>query len=117
MEDAFTVADGFAEVIVNPEDVAAYQIGVQIGTTQDSWLTHNLVTTAKSIAAQTYDPIGVYLLDAILCGLERASRIPGLEVEGKRYRGYFAHKTNTGTIGNFYYLNAWATTLPMSPSQ
>jgi polar amino acid transport system substrate-binding protein len=46
-EDAFTVADGFAGTIVIPEDVAAYKIGVQTGTTQDSWLTDNLVATGK----------------------------------------------------------------------
>jgi ABC-type amino acid transport system permease subunit len=51
---------------------------------------------AKSIAAQTYDPIGsylavaivylamVYLLDAVLRWLERASRIPGFEMEGRK---------------------------------
>ena len=42
-EDAFTVADGFAGTIANPEDVAAYKVGVQTGTTQDSWLTDTLV--------------------------------------------------------------------------
>ena len=55
-----------------------------------------LMAKAKSIAAQTYDPIGsylavaivylaiVYLLDAALRWLERASRIPGFEIEGKK---------------------------------
>ncbi len=42
-EDAFTVADSFAGKIVNPEDVAAYKVGVQTGTTQDGWLTDTLV--------------------------------------------------------------------------
>lgn len=42
-EDAFAVAEGFAGAIVNPEDVVAYKIGVQTGTTQDTWLT-DLVT-------------------------------------------------------------------------
>ncbi|HLO33666.1 MAG TPA: ABC transporter substrate-binding protein [Anaerolineales bacterium] len=42
-EDSFTVADGFAGTIAKPEDVAAYKVGVQTGTTQDSWLTDNLV--------------------------------------------------------------------------
>ena len=42
-EDAFTVAQGFAGSIVNPEDVAAYKVGVQNGTTQDDWLTDTLV--------------------------------------------------------------------------
>lgn len=43
-EDAFTVADGFAGTIAKPEDVAAYKVGVQTGTTQDGWLTDTLVT-------------------------------------------------------------------------
>jgi polar amino acid transport system permease protein len=55
-----------------------------------------LMAKAKSIAAQTYDPIGtyiavalvylamVYLLDAVLRWMERASRIPGFEMEGKK---------------------------------
>jgi polar amino acid transport system substrate-binding protein len=42
-EDAFTVAEGFAGTIAKPEDVAAFKVGVQTGTTQDSWLTDNLV--------------------------------------------------------------------------
>ena len=50
-----------------------------------------LMAKAKSIAAQTDDPIGcylavaiVYLLYAALRWLERASRIPGFEMEGKK---------------------------------
>lgn len=51
---------------------------------------------AKSIAARTYDPIGaylavavmylavVYILDIFLRWLERTSRIPGFEMEGKQ---------------------------------
>ena len=46
-EDAFTVADGFTGSIVNPEDVAAFKVGVQTGTTQDGWLTDTLVTPGK----------------------------------------------------------------------
>ena len=42
-EDAFTVADGFAGTIAKPEDVAKFKVGVQTGTTQDSWLTDGLV--------------------------------------------------------------------------
>lgn len=42
-EDAFTVAEGFSGAINNPEDVAAYKVGVQTGTTQDGWLTDTLV--------------------------------------------------------------------------
>ncbi len=55
-----------------------------------------LMAKAKAIAARTYDPIGsylavaliylaiVYILDAFLRWLERASRIPGFEIEGKK---------------------------------
>lgn len=55
-----------------------------------------LMAKAKSIAAQTYDPIGsylavaviymaaVYLLDAVLRWMERASRIPGFDMEGRK---------------------------------
>ncbi|MFT3893421.1 MAG: ABC transporter substrate-binding protein [Anaerolineales bacterium] len=46
-EDAFTVADAFAGAISNPEDVANFKVGVQTGTTQDSWLTDTLVTPGK----------------------------------------------------------------------
>jgi polar amino acid transport system substrate-binding protein len=42
-EDAFTVAEGFTGIIVNPQDVAAFNVGVQTGTTQDGWLTDALV--------------------------------------------------------------------------
>jgi polar amino acid transport system substrate-binding protein len=42
-EDAFTVAQGFTGLIVNPEDVANFKVGVQTGTTQDGWLTDVLV--------------------------------------------------------------------------
>jgi polar amino acid transport system permease protein len=56
----------------------------------------DLMAKAKSIAAQTYDPIGsylavavvylaiVYVLDAALRWLERAARIPGFEMEGRK---------------------------------
>jgi ABC-type amino acid transport system permease subunit len=55
-----------------------------------------LMAKAKSIAAQTHDPIGaylavaiiylaaVYLLDAVLRWLERTSRIPGFEMDGRK---------------------------------
>lgn len=46
-EDAFIVSEGFSGQIVNPEDVAAFKVGVQTGTTQDGWLTENLVDTGK----------------------------------------------------------------------
>lgn len=41
-EDAFTVADDFSGTISAPEDVATFKVGVQTGTTQDSWLTDTL---------------------------------------------------------------------------
>jgi polar amino acid transport system permease protein len=55
-----------------------------------------LMAKAKAIAAQTYDPIGsyiavaivylalVYLLDACLKWVERYTRIPGFDLEGKK---------------------------------
>jgi len=55
-----------------------------------------LMAKAKAIAAKTYDPIGsyiavalvylamVYLLDIFMKWLERAVKIPGFEVEGKK---------------------------------
>ena len=46
-EDAFTVAEGFAGTIANPEDVANFKVGVQTGTTQDGWLTDTLVAKGK----------------------------------------------------------------------
>lgn len=38
-EDAFTVATGFTGTLNKPEDVANFKVGVQTGTTQDTWLT------------------------------------------------------------------------------
>jgi polar amino acid transport system substrate-binding protein len=42
-EDAFVVADNFSGQITKPEDVAKFKVGAQTGTTQDGWLTDNLV--------------------------------------------------------------------------
>jgi polar amino acid transport system substrate-binding protein len=47
LEDSFLVADGFKGEIKAPEDAAKYKVGVQTGTTQDTWLTDNLVKTGK----------------------------------------------------------------------
>ena len=56
----------------------------------------DLMTKAKAIAVQTYDPLGSYLaaailylvmvfiLDQFLKWLERTTRIPGFELEGKK---------------------------------
>lgn len=64
-EDAFTVADNFSGAIAKPEDVAAYKVGVQTGTTQDSWLTDNLVKTNKLPEADLfrYDRVDQAMLD------------------------------------------------------
>lgn len=64
-EDAFTVADGFAGTIANPEDVAAYKVGVQTGTTQDGWLTDTLVATGKLSEENLfrYDRVDQAMLD------------------------------------------------------
>ena len=42
-EDAFTVAEGFTGTIAAPEDIAPYKVGVQNGTTQDYYITDELV--------------------------------------------------------------------------
>src|SRR5512138_453526 len=64
-EDAFSVADGFAGNIAKPEDVAAYKVGVQTGTTQDGWLTDTLV--ADGALPETnlfrYDRVDQAMLD------------------------------------------------------
>ena len=64
-EDAFTVADGFAGTIAEPQDVAKYKVGVQTGTTQDSWLTDTLV--ADGALPETnlfrYDRVDQAMLD------------------------------------------------------
>jgi polar amino acid transport system substrate-binding protein len=64
-EDSFTVADNFSANIAKPEDVAAYKVGVQTGTTQDTWLTDNLVTTNKLPEANLfrYDRVDQAMLD------------------------------------------------------
>src|SRR5512141_891618 len=64
-EDAFTVADGFAGTIAKPEDVAAYKVGVQRGTTQDTWLTDTLVAQ-KLLSEENlfrYDRVDQAMLD------------------------------------------------------
>src|SRR6266545_575635 len=64
-EDAFTVADGFAGAISDPQDVAKYKVGVQTGTTQDSWLTDNLVAagTLSEDNLFRYDRVDQAMLD------------------------------------------------------
>lgn len=64
-EDAFTVAEGFAGNITKPEDVAAYKVGVQTGTTQDGWLTDTLVADGALPEANLfrYDRVDQAMLD------------------------------------------------------
>ena len=64
-QDAFTVAEAFSSKIVNPEDVAAFKVGVQTGTTQDTWLTDNLVKTGKLSEENLfrYDRVDQAMLD------------------------------------------------------
>ena len=64
-EDAFTVADNFSGSIVNPEDVAAYKVGVQTGTTQDSWLTDTLVADGALLEENLfrYDRVDQAMMD------------------------------------------------------
>ena len=64
-EDAFTVAEGFAGNIVKPEDVGAYKVGVQTGTTQDGWLTDTLIAggTLKEENLFRYDRVDQAMLD------------------------------------------------------
>jgi polar amino acid transport system substrate-binding protein len=42
-EDAILVSEGFTGTINTPEDLAGYVIGAQTGTTQDGWITDNLI--------------------------------------------------------------------------
>lgn len=44
-EDALAVIDGFTGQINTPEDITSYNVGVKSGTTQDAWLTENLIDT------------------------------------------------------------------------
>jgi polar amino acid transport system substrate-binding protein len=64
-EDAFTVADGFAGTIANPQDVSKFKVGVQTGTTQDSWLTDTLVADGALPESNLfrYDRVDQAMLD------------------------------------------------------
>lgn len=42
-EDAILVAESFSGTIDSPEQLAEYVVGAQTGTTQDGWVTENLV--------------------------------------------------------------------------
>jgi polar amino acid transport system substrate-binding protein len=64
-EDAFVVGENFTGKINNPEDVAKFKVGAQTGTTQDGWLTDNLVK--KNLLPETnlfrYDRVDQAALD------------------------------------------------------
>ena len=64
-EDSFTVANGFGGAIAQPQDVAKYKVGVQTGTTQDTWLTDNLVKDGALPEANLfrYDRVDQAMLD------------------------------------------------------
>jgi polar amino acid transport system substrate-binding protein len=64
-EDAFTVSESFSGTFNAPEDAANYKVGVQTGTTQDGWLTDNLVTPGKMPEANLfrYDRVDQVALD------------------------------------------------------
>jgi polar amino acid transport system substrate-binding protein len=64
-EDAFSVTDAFTGAIAKPEDVAGFKVGVQTGTTQDTWLTDTLVTPGKLPEANLfkYDRVDQAMLD------------------------------------------------------
>ncbi len=47
LEDSFVVTTTFKGEIKSADDVVKYKVGVQTGTTQDTWLTDNLVKTNK----------------------------------------------------------------------
>jgi polar amino acid transport system substrate-binding protein len=64
-EDSFMVTDQFGGTLSKPEDAAKYKLGVQTGTTQDSWITDNLVK--KNLMPDTnvsrYDRVDQAALD------------------------------------------------------
>ena len=64
-EDSFMVVDGFSGQIAAPEDAANYIVGVQTGTTQDDWLTSNLVEPGLLPAENLfrYDRVDQAVLD------------------------------------------------------
>lgn len=64
-EDSFMVADTFAGQFNTPEDAASYKVGVQTGTTQDAWITENLVATGKLPESNLfrYDRVDQAVLD------------------------------------------------------
>ncbi len=66
-EDSFMVKEGFTGKFEKPEDAAAYKVAVQSGTTQDTWLTENLVTPGLLPEAnlQRYERVDQAALDLV----------------------------------------------------
>lgn len=63
-EDSFMAAETFSGQFSQPEDAANFKVGVQTGTTQDAWLTDNLV--GKGLAEENlfrYDRVDQAVLD------------------------------------------------------
>lgn len=76
-EDAVLVAEGFTGSIGSAEDLAGYIVGAQTGTTQDGWITENLVDTGALAESNffRYERIDQAALDL------KAGRIDALLLE------------------------------------
>jgi len=92
-EDAFTVAEGFTGTIAAPEDLAPYKVGVQNGTTQDYYITDELVANGVIPEANVFrydraDQVALDLkngrIDVMMADLipaqALAAQIGGLEI-------------------------------------
>jgi ABC-type amino acid transport substrate-binding protein len=64
-EDSFIANKDFTGKIVKPEDVAAYKLGVQSGTVQDTWIKENLIdkNLIKETNVQLYERVDQAALD------------------------------------------------------
>jgi len=64
-EDSFIANKDFTGKIEKPEDVAAYKLGVQSGTTQDTWIKENLIdkNLIKEENVQLYERVDQAALD------------------------------------------------------
>lgn len=64
-EDSFIANKTFTAKIEKPEDVAAYKLGVQSGTTQDTWIKENLIdkNLIKEENVQQYERVDQAALD------------------------------------------------------
>jgi ABC-type amino acid transport substrate-binding protein len=64
-EDSFIANKDFTGKIEKPEDVAAYKLGVQSGTVQDTWIKENLIdkNLIKETNVQLYERVDQAALD------------------------------------------------------